>query len=209
MKKKLLLLLSAAVLMLCVMPLLSGCSENDGNNPAVIERSLGTSAPKSVVTPKPLESPKKTEQESPVVIEKREGAELIGYIKADQVNIRESASSDSSVLGKLPVGTVVSVLKKDYGNGWSMIDHEGKDAFVAAQYIASLTKETEIKPECFAVVKSDDVNLRADASTSSQILTKLKKGEKLKVVYKEIGNKWSMVLWENRIAFMSSDYLEF
>ncbi len=189
-----------------------GCSKKDDKDKTnvVVERTLGaTAAPAPTPTPSP--TPEPTAEPSPAgeSIQLAEGAEALAYINRDEVNMREEDSTNSNVITKLAVGSVVSVIKKDYGNGWSQIEYEGTKAFVATQYITLLTTNSTVTIESTAKATTADLKVRADNTTDSLVIGKLADGEEVSVVMREVGHGWSMVLYQNRIAFVSNRYLDF
>ena len=56
-------------------------------------------------------------------------------INGDDINMRSKASTTSASLGTLKKDTQVKVIKKDAGNGWSLIDHDNKICYISTQLL--------------------------------------------------------------------------
>ena len=71
-------------------------------------------------------------------LEARELANDVGRIVAtvdsDALRVREKPGTDTKVLGVLPSGELVDVLDNEL-DGWVMIDYDGKDGYVSADYV--------------------------------------------------------------------------
>lgn len=191
----------------------AGCSKKDDEADVgvVVERTFGepTAPVAPVVTPDPIPEPSDDIEDDSDKIVLSDGAETLAYINADEVNVREINSTTGNVLGKLAAGSVISVINRDYGNGWSQIDYNGITAFMATQYITNITTEKTIPIECMAKVNSSDVNMRADSTTDALIIGKLADGTEVEIIKKDAGHNWSMVLYDSKVAFVSSRYLTF
>lgn len=58
-----------------------------------------------------------------------------GQVKAEELNVREKATTDSKVLGTLKKDTIVRIAGSTRHGKWSMIDYEGKVGFVSTHYL--------------------------------------------------------------------------
>lgn len=139
-----------------------------------------------------------------------------GVVASDDVNFRKEASTSGEVIGKLAKNTVVKVITKDYGNGWSKIEYDGKTGFMATQYLSTSggsgsTKEntggSTTSSNAKGVVNADDVNARSEASTSSKVVTQLAKNTEVTVVDKNVGNGWYKIKYDDKIMFIASQYV--
>ena len=73
-----------------------------------------------------------------------ENTDLV-YITASDVNLRESNSTGSTSLLKMPKGATLEVVKRNTKwNGWIKVNYKGKTGFVSAEYAKS---DEEIKKE--------------------------------------------------------------
>ncbi len=191
---------------------LAGCGskEEDESSGVIVERTFGSPVPSQEPSFSSPQSAEPSPSESAVsAVKLEDGADALAYINSDAVNVREINSTTGTVLGQLSAGSVISVIKKEYGNGWSQISYNGKEAFIAAQYITLLTNESSIPMECTATVNSADVNMRADSTTDALVISKLANGTVVEVIKRDAGHNWSMIFHENRVAFVASRYLTF
>ncbi len=209
MKKKLYGIICILLVLALAVTVFGGCKKKEEESDGiVVERTFDatpTPAPTVTPTPEPTVEPTPT----PGAISGAEGAEGLAYATEDLVNVREVNATSGTVLGQLPIGTVVAVVKREYGNGWSQISYNGVNAFVATQYIRMITTESSIAIECTATVNSEDTNMRADNTTESDAVGKLAKGTKVDVVKKDYGHGWSMLQYESKIVYVATRYLDF
>ncbi|WP_052737856.1 SH3 domain-containing protein, partial [Bacillus sp. SA1-12] len=131
-------------------------------------------------------------------------------IKSGSLNMRKSASASSKVVTSLKKGTEVTVYSET--NGWSKVKAAGKEGYVSSSYLSSTNKSvSSTKTESskattkYVNVKSGSLNMRKSASTSSQVVTSLKKGTEV-TVYSET-NGWSKVKAAGKEGYVSSSYL--
>lgn len=66
-----------------------------------------------------------------------------------QLNIREEASVESKILGKLRPYTSVEVLK-DCGNGWVEINYQGWQAFISSEYLIDEMPLTKVSSTAYS-----------------------------------------------------------
>ena len=59
----------------------------------------------------------------------------IATVDADILRVREKDSNGAEVLGLLPEGERIDVLDKETNDGWICVDYNGKDGYVAADYV--------------------------------------------------------------------------
>ena len=100
----------------------------------------------------------------------------VGAVTGSSVRMRSRATTSSSILTTMDKGTAVAVWKKT-GN-WYRISYNGKTGYVHADY---LVLDRDGKFTTYGRVSGSDVNLRADATTKSAVVTVLKKGTALTV----------------------------
>ncbi|ABP66666.1 NLP/P60 protein [Caldicellulosiruptor saccharolyticus DSM 8903] len=119
------------------------------------------------------------------------------------VNIRNSPSTSSKVLGVFPKGFKAQVLSST--GGWVKISFDGVVGYVKSDYI-KLTKDSStsnavksstntrqvVSQMPMATVLKDNARVRSNMSTSSKILKTLKKGSKVYVLARE-RNGWIKV----------------
>ncbi len=178
------------------------------------------------------ETAESAEEEQP---EKEEPEVIVTKVKAtDVVNIRSSDSETADKLGKAAVGDEFTLLE-ERANGWSMVDYEGKNAFIKSEYLeASETKEANAEetaddgketaendePEKQTaqadggnagaggtVTVKENVRVRASASEDGEKLGTAYVGEKLEVIMKQ-ADGWTKIKYNGKTAYVKSDYVE-
>ncbi|MGN7939942.1 SH3 domain-containing protein [Metabacillus sp. 22489] len=136
----------------------------------------------------------------------------IKYVDIDEgfLNLRESATTTAKVIATLIKDTEVVVYSE--ANGWSKVKVNGKVGFVSSQYL-SPTKangtEESVKTNNpvikYVKINSGTLNLRANTSTSSQVITTLKNGTAVTVLSE--ANGWSKVKVAGKEGYVSSKYI--
>lgn len=106
-----------------------------------------------------------------------------GKVNVDALNIRQSASTDSDVLGSLVKGASVTIIGTT-GTWYKVtatVNGKSVTGFVYAQYI---TKSADPAPDTQTNAKTNDgpLNVRSSASTSAEILGTIEKGTKLAII---------------------------
>ena len=134
------------------------------------------------------------------------------------VNIRKLPSTDASIAGKVKVGDKVEVAGKV--GDWYKIIHGNEDAFVHGDFLSGEflphVKELDIgkyrndnrvsnNDKLVVVRSSTGLNLRKEASNSSDILNVLKNGERAS--YIAAHGSWVEVNYNGKIGFLSSDFI--
>ena len=120
-------------------------------------------------------------------------------VNTEVLNVRSGPSTSNSIVGKLSKGTKVSVISES--NGWSKIIYKDKECYVSSRYLDDISNEVkEIKE-----VNTEVLNVRSGPSTSYSKIGKLRKGDKVGVISES--NGWSKILYNNKEAYVSSEYL--
>lgn len=142
-------------------------------------------------------------------------------------NVRSRATTDGTKLGAIACGQVVEVVKKDAaksnGVSWAKIKYKGSDAFTAQSnldfsdvvetYKKGVVSPAESKSDAYAGTykTTANLNLRAGASESADILDTIKKGEKVNCYgyyTKKNSTVWYYVQVGKHEGYMSSKYLK-
>jgi len=158
------------------------------------------------------EDNKGSEQES----EKVEITERkVAYVKYDNVNLRKKASTSSTILSKLKLNNEVIILE-EVSSKWTKVEYDGTVGYVSADLL-SIEKQEQNKEEKneekvestekkVAYIKYDTVNLRKKASTSSNVLAKLKLNNEV-IILEEVSSKWTKVEYDGIVGYVSADLL--
>lgn len=121
----------------------------------------------------------------------------------DSLNIRKGPDSTEPVLGRLKYKDKVNVVM-NLSNGWSKINFNGGYAYVNTKSISN-TVSTPLSPK-FMKCNTDVLNIRSEPSKSEKIIGKLKKDEKVEVVY-HLNSGWTRVKFNTSYGYVSSAYL--
>lgn len=122
------------------------------------------------------------------------------------VNIRESASTDAKIVGKFyknAVGTITATEGE-----WYKIESGNAVGYVKAEYVATKDAAKKLYPSVsYKVVKvnADSLNVRKEMSTTSKILTKVKKGESYVLLGQE--DIWAKIKADGETGYVSTDYV--
>ncbi len=136
------------------------------------------------------------------------------YITTSSVNVRAAATMSSDILGVLAEGQLVTVNSVE--NGWAEIEYGDGIAYVSADYLGiapeiteepepKLTESTESDLAAGEYIATSSVNVRAAATTSSDILGVLAEGQLVTV--NSVENGWAEIEYGDGIAYVSADYL--
>lgn len=128
----------------------------------------------------------------------------------DCLNIREAASEDSAVLGKLRRGDAAKVVKK--GKTWTKIKSGSVSGYVKNEYCVYGAKAYKLaKKICktYATVQADGLRIRQKPNENSIALEAAFKGDKL-LVNKKAKQKdgWVVVKLNDLKGFVSEDYVK-
>ena len=140
--------------------------------------------------------------------EYRFGYENLGVADVnDYVNIRESASEDAEMVGRLEKDAGCNVLKEK--DGWYKIESGKVTGWVKGDYLltgdAAYERAGEVAKK-YATVNTTTLNVRKSASTDSSIIKQVGEGSKL-VVVSEKKNGWVKVKVGGDKGYVSSDYV--
>ncbi len=129
------------------------------------------------------------------------------------VSIRSSYSTESDVLDVL-IGSYSITRTGICDNGWSRVDYNGEAAYIKSEYLTTEepaqteetqpeeTQETTLDETVYATA---GVNIRAEASTDSDIIGALVAGYSVKRVAESDG--WSKVVFNDQTGYIKSEYL--
>lgn len=153
---------------------------------------------------------KKAAQKKTVVAKAEEKSEFDGKFIAkidDTLNIREEASTDSDIVGKLFDGNVGDVLETD--GDWVKISSGDVTGYVNSDYILT-GKDAETYAadykKVLGTVTDDTVRVRAEKSTDSDILELVAKDTVLPV--EEQDKDWVQVTLANDVTgYIAADYI--
>lgn len=119
-----------------------------------------------------------------------------GVASNDYLNIRTSATSSSTSIGKLYNGDSLVITGQD--GDWYRIEANGKTGYVYGSYV-NITGDITYKQT------TDNLNFRTGASTSYSSMGLIPKGTTVQVL--SISNGWAKVYYSGKIGYCSNTYL--
>lgn len=139
-----------------------------------------------------------------------EGKLLVNVDEDSYLNIRESATVDSKVVGKLYYGAGASVEEK--GEEWTKIVSGDVAGYVKNEYCVFDEEAGALAEEIcdtHATATEDGIRIRTESNTESKIVTLLEEGESVKVdTSAETVDGWVAVEYNGESAYISADYVE-
>lgn len=120
----------------------------------------------------------------------------LGQASGTNVNVRAAADTAAESLGKISQGTEYTILGKS--GGWFQISYQDGEGYVSADYFEVTKAE--------ATIDGSNVNLRAQASASSDSLGKFADGDAVTVTGRNAD--WVRIDYKGGDAYVSSDYVD-
>lgn len=149
---------------------------------------------------KEQEKAAKEEEEKKAVVDSYKNlgiVEVTGYL-----NVRETASPDADVIGKLQDGGACEILD-DSTEEWYHISSGGIEGYISAEYVLTGEKAREKAMEEVALratITADSLNIRKEPGTSAEVVGQALKGERYLVKSQEDG--WIQI----SSGYISADY---
>jgi len=216
------------VLALMLVILLSSCTTEMQAEPLL---SPGVSPSKMVITPpdstvpplatpvvtsKPEPSPEAdTEPEpEPSSVQSAVPAGIVknsGEILGTGVAFREGPSVDTVIIERLDTGTFVKILKTNVDAQWHQVEYNDKTGYVHRMYISLDSSLDGYKLDFVGTIINckNDVNVRSEPTTDSQIIGVAVKGSNLTILPQDIYiEDWYQVEYEGVLAYIHADYLD-
>lgn len=133
-------------------------------------------------------------------------------VTADSLRLRSEANTDSETLTMAPKGAEVAV-EEDMGSGWYKVTYDEQEGYMSGEWLKiTLTDGTIIEPaptplaeepeQQRGLVTADVLNVRAEASTSSEKVGTLKAGTVVDIV-SDPGNGWYQI----ESGYVSAEYV--
>lgn len=152
-------------------------------------------------------------QEEYIAIAQQAQGALWGYtnlgianVETGNLNIRETASTDGKLVGKLPKNAACEIL--DTQNDWAHVKSGEVEGYVSLEFLLT-GPDAKLRANELVVtvarVTTDDVNVRDEPNTESAVLTRVPAGEELE--YMETLDGWIKVSIDGDEAYISADYV--
>lgn len=117
------------------------------------------------------------------------------------VNIRTGPGLSYEVIGAMKQGDKAQQISRS--GDWIEIRHGNREGWVASWLVQAGT--TEERPQQVAVASVDSLNIRAQASLSAAVLSKMNAGDQAEVIANH--GDWIEVQFRNTRGFVSSQYI--
>jgi len=137
-----------------------------------------------------------------------EGYTNLGVANVDNyLNVRDQASEEGEILGKLPVSAGCEILSEE--NGWYYIQSGPLTGYVSAEYLFTGDAAKEAAKSAMtlvAKVNADMLMVREGESTETKILTYVANGEELEVV--ENNGEWIKINIDDESGYVKAEFVD-
>lgn len=137
----------------------------------------------------------------------------------DVVNVRASDSEQAERIGRVQVGEELDLIESR-ANGWSMVEYEGKEAFIKSEFLEPVEQQTQEQqgdpgagqisggdlPTSGTVTVDDTINIRKSASATSERIAVCYAGSQLEILSHQ-DNGWTRVRYEGETGYVRTDVL--
>ena len=115
-------------------------------------------------------------------------------VTGTNINIRKGPSTDQEVVAIAQLNDIVEVVKKVNSEWTSIRTQDGKEGFVASQFLqAGVVKiEPKAAPVKKATVSGSNINVRKGPSTDQEVVAILQQNDIVEVT-KEVNSEWSAI----------------
>lgn len=139
--------------------------------------------------------------------------------KVDGLRVRQSPSTNSSVIGSVNKGQTLQVT--EVSNGWDKINYNGQIGYVSDSYVTTdsssdtennsnsetnsnleVNQETATTPY---IVQASALNVRSSESIDASIIGKLPNNKQINVI--SISNGWAKIEYGTGTGYVSADYI--
>lgn len=135
----------------------------------------------------------------------------MGICRADNyVNVREEASEEGKIIGKLPGNAAGNILETTEDGKWYKIQSGPITGFVSTEFIVTgedARQRAADSATLMAIVSTDMLNVRTEPSTDAPIWTQLANRERYEV--KQQMDGWIEIdLEEDTTAYVATDFVD-
>lgn len=152
--------------------------------------------------------------DSDSVITGTQAAIVYGYknigicnVTEGNVNIREAADENASLVGKLPVDAACDIL--EYEGDWAHITSGEVEGYVLSEFLLTgdeAVAKAKTLVHTVAKVKETGLRVRKEPNTDSEIIMTVAEGEQLSYVSQE--GDWIKVSLDNEEGYAYAEYVE-
>ena len=131
----------------------------------------------------------------------------IANISEGNLNVREAADENSSLVGKMPVDSACDIL--DVQGEWAHITSGEVEGYVLYSYLLTgdeAVNKAKTLVHTVAKVKESGLRVRKEPNTDSEIIMTVSEGEQLSFVSQE--GDWIKVSLDNEEGYAYADYVD-
>ncbi len=183
-----------------------GNIKNDQNTKTAAAAVLSVAAEASAEPAEIMKAQQEEQQNKELLDRQQKIAEWEGRAIASNVEeyvyIRESASADSAIVGKLPRGGAGDVIEQ--GESFTHISSGYVEGYVSNDYLAFGEEALEVAEavcETVAVAEGDNISIRQQPSDDAEILQTVQTGESFEVLEEQ--SDWVTVQSGDVVGYMS------
>ncbi|SLL32534.1 peptidoglycan binding domain-containing protein [Mycobacteroides abscessus subsp. abscessus] len=129
-----------------------------------------------------------SQTQSSTIAEKKEPSQQPATVIEDQVNLRSNPSTTAEIIGKISIGTVITIMEEE--SNWAKIQYSGNIGWVHKDLIESSDIESRKGQKTDKTIKLlyDRTNIRSDATVNSKVLLVADSGATFQAV--EVLDDW-------------------
>ena len=128
----------------------------------------------------------------------------VGTVNADALRLRQSASTDSTILATASKGDSVIILE-NAGNNWYKVDYKSVQGYMSGEYPTVATTADAAIGYGKVSAGGSTLNMRSGAGTSYGVVSSLPDGTIVEIV--GINNGWYKIQYGGKTGYVSSDYM--
>lgn len=140
-----------------------------------------------------------------VVVSEKYANLAVTTVKADWLNIRNEASSDSEIVGKLYPGAAGEIVEES--GDWTKITSGSVTGWVSNEFLVKRIDAQNSESEYgvpSAKIDAEGLRVRASASTEAKVLGSVDVGKSYKVL--SMADGWLEISFEGNSGFISSEF---
>lgn len=131
------------------------------------------------------------------------------YIAQENVNVRVSRTTSSSVITTIPKGSTVTYLASYGATGsWLKVSYKGKTGYVAARYFTIKDSSTVVQQSTSVnYAAKATVNLRSSTSTTASIIGSVPKGSIVSYISSHgASGSWMKIKYNGKTGYVAAAY---
>ncbi|MFD2446179.1 SH3 domain-containing protein [Bacillus sp. CGMCC 1.16607] len=135
----------------------------------------------------------------------------VGLITVDGLRVRNGPGTNFQTIGHVNKGNQVTIKEKN--ENWIKVSANSLEGWISSDFVTitggQATDKTAEKPTKnikTATIQVDSLNVRSEASLQSNVIGKLKKGDKIEVISST--QDWIQIYFQNQKAWISSEFVK-